>query len=187
MAIRARDSTATARFAECALPLLLADMRVRHRRIGEEAIFDACAEAILGLCEAPDRWLPEKASLRTFLWMSATGDLKNELGRASLRAQREKVIDPVEIAQLRRNITAEAEIFEGDKNDVVSRYEHLLADAGDREVFRLMVSGERAETAYVVALGISLLPAIERKRRVKQAKDRVKKRLQRADVVWPTE
>lgn len=181
------DPIATAQFAELAFPLLLSDMRARHRGVGDEEVFDACADAVLTICRVPERWEPAKSKLRTFLWMVATGDLRNELERRKPQQAFERVMDPVELAEFRRNIPAEAEISEGDMNALVGQYEHLLADDGDRAVFRLMAVGERDETQYSVVLGVSLLPAPERKQRVKQAKDRIKKRLQRANVSWPTE
>jgi hypothetical protein len=57
----------------------------------------------------------------------------------------------------------------------------LVPDRGERRAFVLMLCGVRETSAYARALRISHLPWGEQCREVKRVKDRLKKRLRRAD------
>lgn len=185
-----RDPVAPADFAECALPLLHSDMRSRHSGIDADLITEACDEAVLDLCQHPERWDPERgANLRTYLSMAATGDIRNALKAAGRRGKVEiprgpadvlKVLDSVELSKSGRNITAEAVMSEDEVGAVLVRYAHLVPEQDEREVLKLMIMGERDEAVFSVAMRISDLPELEKRRRVKQMKDRIKKRFQRA-------
>jgi hypothetical protein len=50
----------------------------------------------------------------------------------------------------------------------------------DRRVLRLMVDGERRTAVFAAVLGLDGQPAEAQRREVKRAKDRIKKRLERA-------
>jgi hypothetical protein len=61
------------------------------------------------------------------------------------------------------------------------RVQALVPDRGERQAFVLMLCGVRETGAYARALRISYMPVSEQRREAKRVKDRVRKRLQRAD------
>lgn len=58
----------------------------------------------------------------------------------------------------------------------------LFLDAHDRELIELMAEGEHESERYARVLGVDHLDIAERRRRVKQAKDRVRRRLKRFGI-----
>ena len=61
------------------------------------------------------------------------------------------------------------------------RVRKLVPDTGERQVFVLMLCGVRETNAHTRVLQISHLPLSEQRKEVKRVKDRLVKRLQRAD------
>lgn len=62
------------------------------------------------------------------------------------------------------------------------RLADLFPDPHDRELIELMAEGEPEFARYVRVLGVDHLDTVEQRRRVKQAKDRVRLRLKRFGV-----
>jgi len=55
----------------------------------------------------------------------------------------------------------------------------ILENAVDRKIFELQMSGERKTEAFAKVMAISHLPMEEKRRKVKQAKDRIVAQLKR--------
>jgi len=59
--------------------------------------------------------------------------------------------------------------------------QEVVPEAEFQRVLALMIDDVRETSAYAEVLGITDLPVAEQRKHVKQVKDRLKKRLQRAD------
>ncbi len=157
----------------------------RFRWIAEqdpELIWDCVTDAIFAYIQEPRKYDPDKSSLRTYLRMSAQGDLLNALARQARRRQREQPLDAdVELLPFHGNEDTEQPGERADQEaDLWSRIAKLVPDEVEQTVVRLMIDGERSRDVFAEVLGVSHLPDTERNREVDRVKDRLKKRLQRA-------
>jgi hypothetical protein len=117
--------------------------------------------------------------------MAAERDLRNLLAREGRRSS--VAIDCVELRDLPRNNEVEdamdAMVDAEEAAELERKIVRLVAEPAERRVLALMRDGVRATAPYAEALGLSALPQAEQRRRVKQAKDRLKKRLARSDLL----
>jgi len=120
--------------------------------------------------------------------MAASGDLLNAWRRVKVAACVETSLDRrVELGQeIGNNIVdkvtgmpqvlariATAELWQ--------HVQEIVPEAEFQQVLALMIDGVRETSAYAQILGITDLPEAAQRKQVKQVKDRLKKRLQRAD------
>ncbi|HEV8638571.1 MAG TPA: hypothetical protein VG370_30540 [Chloroflexota bacterium] len=178
-----RDAAATAVAFEAFYPSLVARLRRRHRLDDPQLAEVAAEQALLDYFEHPTKFDSAKGTLAGYLAMAAERDLLNLLDRERRRHARVVSIEDVALTDLPRNNPVEEAI---DGMTTGERLADLRAQAGaglrdpvDERVLRLMEEGVRATAAYAAVLGIGHLPIDEQRRIVKQAKDRLKKRLGR--------
>ena len=186
-----RDETASAELVDCYMNWLVDVLKARHLPIAqhdETMILDSVTDALLNYIDHPETYKPELKSLKSFLYMSATGDLLNRWRKVQRMAKRETSLDKlVELGQETGNMIVESldepdKIL--DKLSVAERWQQiqeLVPDEKDQLVIALLSSETRETKAYAEVLGITALPEAEQRKQVKQVKDRLKKRLQRAD------
>ncbi len=186
------DPTAPADVADKLLQPLLTRLRHRYPNLTNETIlYDSVVDAVLSYSERPGQFDPSKATLLGYLTMSAKGDVLNALARRKKRATREVSLQLVEDSpQARKSLSGHGNVASAD--DLVIEHldssrlmEHMRAAAHspeDGRVLQLLVDGERRTERFAAALGVDHLAAGEQKRVVKQAKDRLKKRLERLGV-----
>ncbi|HEU0052284.1 MAG TPA: hypothetical protein VFQ39_03860, partial [Longimicrobium sp.] len=161
-------------------------MRGRFRRLATgrpEVIRDAATDAIFAYVERPGSYSPARGTLRSFLAMSARGDLLNALAKERRIREREESYDQnVELGEFAGNIPSEE--VRADHRlraaEIWSRIREVVPDPVEQAVVRLMLDGERSRDEFARILGITTLPDDERNREVDRMKDRIKKRLQRA-------
>jgi DNA-directed RNA polymerase specialized sigma24 family protein len=181
-----KDATATKDLAEMFLDRLIAWLAGHFPKVAADLISDAAEDAILNLIRNPTSYRPQ-IPLEAYLQMSARGDLLNGLRRNNRDA--EKLQKVVELARDRGN-------YQGQDNDPSSALEaveemarlgntvpaSVLADLTEGEVgaLHLLRAGERRTVAFAEVLGIAALPVSKQRQIVKQVKDKLKKRLQRA-------
>jgi hypothetical protein len=164
-----------------ALPILERYLRRRGAPWAQDLIWDACTRTILDHCDRPEAWHRNQRSLLGYLEMSSIGDFRNALDSRLRKSGLENLCPPVELPELRRNSSAEDEWLDRiDVDGLVKQYAAVLPDQSDQSVFRLMLLGFRDEADFSIALGIADQPETERRRVIKQTKDRIKKRIQRA-------
>lgn len=183
-ALLAGDRTASARLAELLLPAL------RRRFAGRRELDPADVESLIGQSITnyvldPARYDPARGPLLPYLYRDVDGDIRNEIAKRMRRPQEVRENELLELRASGGNKTPE--------DDVVDRLDPLdlprsLVEAAyrevtqlseeDREFLLLRIGGVRSTQAYAEALGIAHLPANQRKREVKRAKDRLGKRLE---------
>jgi RNA polymerase sigma-70 factor (ECF subfamily) len=186
-----RDPTAPSdlavAFLECLSSWLTA--RSRNQSVPEDLIHEAAEDAILSLIRNPSSFRAETGDLVAYLKMSAQGDLLNRLRREAKHRQGRTSLERVEQSdQAGKYLGREA-----DPSLPMQVEEHLsrtgdplpnsvrrgLTDAEAR-VLDLMMQGERKTSVYAQAYGIAGMESEAQRRMVKQVKDKLKKRLDRA-------
>lgn len=156
----------------------------------------AAGEAIIALAKNPDTYDPERGkSLESYLRMSARGDLKNLVARERRRRKHLSRVTPEDVELVPafgKYITNDADdpawVVERDE-EVRERLGQVAVPAPVREratpeeerVLELMREKVRETSAYARVLGLTHLPLAEQRREVKRVKDRLKKRLVRAE------
>jgi hypothetical protein len=184
------DPVAPSEFAMAYLDYLAGHLAARNPGIERQYCDTAAGDAILALIKNPAAYDPARGDLDTYLRMAAQGDLKNLLRREQRHRSRRASWEAVEKSP---DLGNELGDVEGDPARIVEAHETVmerqaaqqhvsLADLTPEEerVLALLDAGERRTDLYAAALGIAHLPFAEQQRRVKQIKDRLKKRRERA-------
>ena len=151
------------------------------------AYAEAAEDAVLDFIKNPAAYRPERLEATAYLRMAARRDLQNAL-RRERRHQRHRrawnLVEqsaaagkylgrdddpslPLQIAEVASR-SLPAEVWEG------------LTEAECR-CLELMQEGERRTTVFAGVLGITDLPIAQQRREVKRVKDRLDKRVQRAE------
>jgi hypothetical protein len=184
-----RDPTAPADLAEQLLSPLMASVRRTFPNLSHETLLDdAVVDAVLSYAERPEQFDPAKLMLMSYLTMSAKGDVLNAIKRRTKRQAREVSLEVVEDFVDSRNTGREQHHMASADEVVIDRLEsgrlarQLRSSARTPQeltLLQLIVNGERRTARFAAVLGLQHLTEIEQRRVVKQAKDRLKKRIER--------
>ncbi|GIW07693.1 MAG: hypothetical protein KatS3mg060_2498 [Dehalococcoidia bacterium] len=152
-------------------------------------IADAVTDALFDVIRRPESFRSDLGSLSHYLIMSAEGDLKNRIQRerkhlsvVSLEAVEDDASEgktPLADQIADPDVDPDRWVEEMDPTLTKTVLEEL-PDECDRKMLQLMMERERRTSAYADVLGIPHLSAEEQRRIVKQHKDRIRVRLQRA-------
>ena len=175
--MRAGDGLAQSAFIVAVLDPLVSHLRRYRRDADEHTCMTAAEDAVLSLIRNPTSYDPSKRSLIGYLKMAAEGDLLNALKKEQKHKAKRECLDCVELPAPGGNTLAD-DLPSFDDPDIVSEVASFTAT--ERVVLRLMRDGERRASAFAAVLAIEEMPADEQARAVKQVKDRIVKRLQRA-------
>jgi RNA polymerase sigma-70 factor, ECF subfamily len=184
-----RDPTAPADVALAFLEPLATWLGLHNPSLHPDLISEAAGEAVLNLIRNPTAYDPGRAELEPYLRMSAQGDLRNLLRRERKHRAGRVSLDLVEQLDaggkyLGReddpSLPMEIEERLAVLGEAVPRSVRDGLTAPEARVLELMMRGERKTDAYAAAYGVADHPLDERRRLVKQVKDRLKKRLERA-------
>jgi RNA polymerase sigma-70 factor (ECF subfamily) len=187
------DRTASSDLAVAYLDWLAVRLSRANSRIPTDICDTAAEDAILNLIDHPHTYDATRGALTAYLWMSASGDLKNLL-RAERRHNAHRAAwDVVELSPeagkyLWDEDSDPARIL--DRREDNMEHQAALAprmaaareglSAGEAAALELLRQGERKTAPYAAALGITDLPEAEQRQQVKRVKDKLKKRLERA-------
>ena len=145
----------------------------------------------MALIKNPKSYERSRQSLKVYLQISATGDLRNALRAENRHKQRRAEFHNVELFPVVGNLVLETadpalvhELKETLEEALSSHSIPQPVRAGltpqETRVIGLMHQGERRTEVFAQVLGVGhLTPALQRKE-VKRAKDRLKRRLERA-------
>jgi RNA polymerase sigma-70 factor (ECF subfamily) len=187
----AGDETASADLFDRYVSQLTGALSRGHSQIAEHdetLILDAVTDALFDYISRPQIYKPNLKSLKNFLYMAARGDLLNKWRKVKDSAHLETSLDErVELGQEFGNRVVEEmsgaqRVFA--KIATEELWQQVRAIVPEKEflqVVALMIEGVRETSAYAEYLGISDLPKAEQRKQVKRVKDRLKKRLQRAN------
>lgn len=156
-------------------------------------IVDAATDSLFRLVQNPSHFHPERGTLWNYLVMDALGDLRNAWKQERRRLNRERSFNPVAHDRPDGNSDVEGAIIrklapdglpEGaDVSKLIAQLRAKITNQ-DWQVVLLMAGGERKTEAYVHVLGIAHLPPADQRRRVKQAKDRLRVMLKRLGAAF---
>lgn len=181
------DPAASMLIAEKYLSGILDQLERRYPNLGDPALVeDAVHTAFINYFRRPDTYDPAKSSLRSFLFMAATGDLRNLLQQERRRQARQPVRMDVEDSEARAEYymdhTTNPDRLDFDDSRLSDAIRNVLPDPIDQRMVMLMMDDERKTAVYAQVLGITALSRKEQEAVVKRHKDRIKKRLQRARI-----
>ena len=158
-------------------------------------LVDECVmDTLLNFPKHPEKLDPERGSLWTFLFLDAKRDVLNALDGERRRNEREREgLTVVAQDEQIRNEEQEGLAFAAIESeetmsylpqgvslvDVRAEVDAILSDPTDLGIVSLLTEGVRETGPYAAVLGVTDLSLQEQRRRVKQAKDRWKKRLSR--------
>ena len=182
------DPVATVDFFEMAVPVLERYLSFRFPSLGPGVDPDiyilAAHDTLTDYFKNPRRYDPGRSGLMTYLRLAAKRDLQNLLRKESRHATGRTSLDSVEFDTSDGNDVAETV---ADSLDALRLYDEMTQGmtTAERDVFFLMVEGERSTEAAAAALNIEHLAVRDQVREVKRVKDRIKKRIQRKGLPAP--
>ncbi len=177
------DPIAFAALAEWLYSPLVEDV---YRRSGTNAdaalVEEAVGEALLDYHDAPERYDPSRASLRSYLVMAAYRDFQNAQAREH-RVKRHQVslFDPALAEQDVVGSQGTAEEVESQLHveELWQLINEIFPDPTERRIVTLIINKVRSPEPYVSVLGLSDLPNEERLRQIRLVKYRITRRLRR--------
>lgn len=182
------DPVATVDFFEMVVPRLERYLRYQFPSIGASVDPDvyilATHDALTDYFKSPQKYDPDRSGLMTYLRLAARRDLQNLLGKESRHAKGRISLDSVEFDRSDGNDVAETVAGSIDAERLREELTEGMTP-GERDVFFLMVEGERSTEAAAAALNIEHLAVRDQVREVKRVKDRIKKRIQRRGLPAP--
>ena len=178
----ANDPVAPADVFGMVVPVLERYLRYQFPSMGPgvdpDIYVTAVYDALTGYFKNPGNYDPTRSGLMTYLRLAARRDLQNLLAKESRHARGRVSLHSVEFDRSDGNDLSEtvADSIDGERLS-----EEMTKDMtpSERDVFDLMVEGERSTEAAAHVLGIVHLPARDQVKEVKRVKDRIKKRIQR--------
>jgi len=184
----AADPVAPAELTQHALDALADELRRGSHRIRDDCVvFDAATDAILELAKRPQAFDPARLHLWAYLKMAARGNLANILKKERRHHDRVLRFAVVELRGSAGNIEIASPSDDvADQEIARARIDALVTgpinsmSVEDLAVLRLIAAGERATGPYATILGLAHQPESEQRHFVKQAKDRLLKRLKRS-------
>ncbi len=182
------DPVASSRFAEAFLDPLAEWLLRRNPGIDAHICDTAAEDAIISMIRSPLQYDSERLALDAYLRMAAQGDLRNLLEKERRHSSRRTDLEPVELPGGDRNYEQDAdfdlvETWDEEESELLKFVQERMMSTftpGEQRTLQLMIDGERKSAVFARALGIADLPELEQRRQVKQAKDRITKRLRRA-------
>jgi hypothetical protein len=184
----AKDPTGPADAVKILLPCLVKKIRKQLSANADRETIEECAiKALLSYVQDPETYDPEAATLLGFLSLVGKRDYLNWL-RKEDRHQRGRVaLDSVENDESEGNYQLRSGMIPDREERIdIIRKAHVYAaalweelpDEIDRGILRLILDGEKRTEAFARTMGLP--PGhIQNPARVKRAKDRILKRLQR--------
>jgi RNA polymerase sigma-70 factor (ECF subfamily) len=143
---------------------------------GDEA-YDSAIDALLTYLRNPERYDHNKGRLLSFLSLVAKRAALDRRRSATKRQIREKNFSAV--VELRAAASEDGLLARVEAAQMAAQVETIVDDPKDRKALELILMGERDTERLAEALGISDLPAEERRNEVKRHRDRLMATLKR--------
>lgn len=192
--LRSNDPVASSDLCVCYYEWLIAALARRYPWVDPHDVATAAHDALVNLIKNPTSYDPTRQSLDAYLRMSADGDLKNRLSREQRHRRRRADLEAVEASAeignyhqgglddpeavvIAQETVAERRRRQQEELERLRRSSALTPE--EQTVLDLEQAGEHRTEIIARALGWDGLPLPEQRRRIKQVKDRLKKRQQR--------
>ena len=178
------DPTATADVFTAFYTPLFNWLQINNRSVDEQMNHDAATTALVSLVKNPQSFKPELGkSLKSYLKMSAAGDLKNLFRRERKHQSGRKSFEDVELGDDAGNTTSRElerhEEIEWANTTILPdvRRGLTLEELAGLDVY---LAGEKSTEAFAAVLRLEESPIEEREATVKKFKDKIKLRIKRA-------
>ncbi len=172
------DPIAFAALAECLYHPLVQDV---HKRAGANAdpilVEEAVGQALLDYHDAPERYNPHRASLRSYLVMAAYRDFQNAQAKEHRVTEHQvSLFDPALQEQGGRQEALESQL---QVEELWGLINEAFPDPIERRIVTLIVNKVRSPEPYARVLGLGNLSYEEQLRQVRLVKYRITRRLRR--------
>jgi DNA-directed RNA polymerase specialized sigma24 family protein len=174
------DPIAFAALAEWLYNPLVRDVRGRAGPHADPALVEeAVGEALLDYHDHPERYFPNRASLRSYLVMAAYRDFQNASAKERrVIGHQVSLFDPAfqvqEIAESQETIDSQLH-----EEELWQLIDEVFPDPIERRIVMLILNKTRSPEPYARVLGLRDLPYDERIQEVRRVKYRITKRLRR--------
>ncbi len=177
------DPIAFAALADWLYNPLVQDVRKRAGLNADPVLVEeAVGEALLVYHDAPERYDPSRASLRSYLAMAAYRDFQNARAKEDRLAEHQiSIFDPAfhEGDRVGSQETVEAIEHELQVEELWKLIDEIFPDPTERRIVTLILNKVRSPEPYAQALGLGDLPNDERLRQIRLVKYRITRRLHR--------
>ena len=183
-----KDPTAFAELCEQALPHLVSFLEERFPFFETHLREMTAIDTLLDYQSRLEQYDPRQLSLFSYLRMAVRGDMLNAINKQERHNKKLLNIDDPHIqTYLSHEETIRESVYldewlsqhtELSSKEILQQLDSELSKA-DREIVLLMLDGVRDTHEYAAVMGISHLTIQEQRSRVKQAKDRLNKKIQR--------
>lgn len=183
------DPTAPPEFAQTYLDWLADSLAASYPRFDPHDHDSAAEDAIMAIIRKPRAYDPTRSSFGSFLRLIARRRLLSRWRAEKPHRDHRADLELVELSGADANIPGDLDADPARRVEEAETVEELRSrlrpeivarfTPDEEKVFQLMRSGERRAGAYAAALALDELPPEEQRRRIKQVKDRLKKRLRR--------
>jgi hypothetical protein len=184
------DPVASSDLADACLDPLIYWLRQHNQRVDPHLCCEAAEEAIRSLIHNPASYRPDTLAPMAFLRMAAQRDLQNLLQRERKHHEQRRSLKCVELSSAAGKYLGRdddpslpllvAEKWQAQLDSIPVAVRQGLTEAEAR-VLPLLLRKERKTAAYAEALGIMHLSPADQRKEVKRVKDRLAKRLKRAE------
>ncbi|WP_141326354.1 RNA polymerase sigma factor [Myxococcus sp. AB025B] len=170
------ESLATAEVFEVFVDPITVHLCRDLNRTKEEA-WDAVVDVIYAYLAHPERYVPQKSRLSTYLREAAKKKLTDRYRSRVARTHREQ--DYGTVFELRTRAPNESLEVTVEARLAVRRIDHARLPERDRVFLGLVLQGEGSTRVLAQAMGLPPMSDEDRKRRVKRNRDRLMKWLRR--------
>jgi len=174
------DPIAFAALAEWLYNPLVQDVRGRAGSHADPALVEeAVGEALLDYHDHPERYIPNRAGLRSYLVMAAYRDFQNASAKERrVTGHQVSLFDPAlqvqEIAESQETIDSKLH-----EEILWQLIDEVFPDPIERRIVMLILNKTRSPEPYAQVLGLCDLPYNERIQEVRRVKYRITRRLRR--------
>jgi hypothetical protein len=177
------DPIAFAALADWLYNPLVQDVRKRAGISADPMLVEeAVGEVLLIYHDAPEKYDPSRASLRSYLAMAAYRDFQNAQAKEErLMEHQVSIFDPVfhERDRARSQETVEAIEHKLQVEELWKLIDEIFPDSTERRIVTLILNKVRSPDPYAQVLGLGDLPYDERLRQIRLVKYRITRRLRR--------
>lgn len=179
---RAGDGSATAAFAANAIRVLVAWLSHRNPTIDDHLIGQAIHQAVLDVLKKPTSFEPRRSPLIAYLRMAAQGDLRNLL-RSEKRHRHIQLVDVELLPDAGKYLGRDEEpLLRLYVEEAEPPIEPDGLNEAEQQALVLIREGERSTSEFASVMGWSDRSVGEQRDLVKKLKDRLKKRVERAEA-----
>ena len=164
---------------------LITQLRKANSAIPPDLLEEAAVDALFDYVLHPEHYQPTKKSLASFLYMAASGDLKNKLASLSRKAKKEMPLifdvgnESTPGNELLEEVKAQSE-SDPDYIELVNKVIAFGKNPQEQAIIKTMIENERDFHPYAEILGLQGKPVEKQRDKVNQVKEKLRLRIRRS-------